>query len=146
MMERVTRPGSDPTDAGERIFSFPGLLRLCNRAARDAPGHIAAWLRYFTGLVSAAGLRLIGRMLPAGSGGKRGGFAGGVSPRARKPRTPVTRTCDPCMRMFPNSSNSPQRPKCASKGCFSVSPTAMWSSQASEMAPLARGPVRPAAA
>jgi hypothetical protein len=62
-------------------------------------------MRYFTALLSPVGLRLIGRMLPAGSSGKLGGFAGGVSPGARKQRAPNTRTSDLCMRMFPNSSS-----------------------------------------
>jgi hypothetical protein len=65
---------------------------------------IAARLRYFTALLSAVGLRLIGWMLPAGSNGKLGGFAGGLSPGARKQRAPITRTSDLCMRMFPDSS------------------------------------------
>jgi len=111
-----------------------------------APLSCAARLSYFTALLSAVGQRLIGRMLLAGRSGKLGGFTGGGSPGARKQRAPITRTSDLRMRMFPNSSNSPQRPECDAKGCDLVAVTAMWSSQVREMPPLRGGPVRPAAA
>jgi hypothetical protein len=39
-------------------------------------------------------------MLPAGSGGKLGGFAGGGSPLARKLRAIIGGGSDPCMQIL----------------------------------------------
>jgi hypothetical protein len=115
------KPGQRNSEKGKdlcaRTRAWPGLpdRQIVNPRQIRGPGRcisIVARLRYCTALLSAVGLRLIGRVLPAGNSGKLGGFAGGVSPGARKQRAPITRTSDLCMRMFPDSSNSPQRREC----------------------------------